>query len=170
MNTLLLLAAALFVAMVLLVAIKGGKSKSASKNAETPRRKRLLTNREQAMHNRLTQALPDLVVLAQVSFGALLTAKSYATRNTFDRKIADFVITNKAFQVVAVVELDDKSHKDKAQADAKRDALLEEAGYSVIRYDNVPDVQQIRDDFASTLRAANPSAANPMEPTLDAGR
>ena len=106
------------------------------------------------MHNRLTQSLPDFVVLAQVSFGALLTAKTYAARNRFDRKIADFVICDKAFQVIAVVELDDASHKGKRAQDSDRDALLIQAGYRVLRYDNVPDIDKVKADFAPQPLAA----------------
>lgn len=168
MNTLLLLIAALLVALVLVAVLKNGKGKSAQKNAEAPRRKPFLTEREQAMHNRLTQSLPDLAVFAQVSFGALLTAKSYAARNTFDRKMADFVVCDRAFQVIAVIELDDKTHKNKKEEDAKRDALLERAGYRVIRYANVPDVQQIQRDFTPAPLTATPVAASKrQEPTLE---
>lgn len=124
---------------------------------ETPRRKAPLTEREQAMHNRLTQSLPELVVLAQVSFSALLTARKYAVRNTFDRKVADFVVCDKAFQVLAIVELDDSSHKKREQQDASRDTLLTDAGYRVLRYANVPDIERLKTDFAAKgERAAAP--------------
>lgn len=116
---------------------------------EAPRRKAPLTEREQAMHNRLTQSLPELAVLAQVSFSALLTARKYAVRNTFDRKVADFVVCDKAFQVLAIVELDDSSHKKREQQDASRDTLLTDAGYRVLRYANVPNIERLKTDFAS---------------------
>lgn len=98
------------------------------------------------MFNRLHGALPELHVLGQVSFGALLTARSQATRNTFDRKIADFVLCDQAHQVVAVIELDDASHRTKAKADQARDAMLTDAGYRVLRYANVPDIDRVRTD------------------------
>jgi very-short-patch-repair endonuclease len=83
-----------------------------------------------------------------VSFSALITARSHATRNLFNRKIADFVICDRALQVVAVVELDDSSHKNKSEEDQQRDALLTAAGYRVIRYKSVPDIDRVRADFA----------------------
>ena len=55
---------------------------------------------------------------------------------------------DRAFQVLAVIELDDKSHQGKETQDAERDAMLERAGYRVIRYANVPDVAQVQKDFA----------------------
>lgn len=133
-------------------------------NAEQPRRKQLLSEREQAMHHRLSHALPEFLVLAQVSFGALLTAQAYATRNTFDRKTADFVVCNKAFQVLAVIELDDASHKGKTEKDATRDAMLVNAGYRVLRYPNIPDIDRVRVDFEGN--ETNQSAqAQKLQPT-----
>jgi len=134
----------------------GGDTKKEEKNAgtkagEQPKKRRLLTEREQAMHNRLVQALPNAVVLAQVSFGALLWAGARPVRNRFDRKIADFVICNRAFQVVALIELDDASHKGKEEKDAERDAMLKDAGYRVIRYPNIPDIEKVRTDFKQLM-------------------
>lgn len=135
-----------------LMALGGDKKKEekkpeASFSGEKPKRRRLLTEREEAMHNRLTQALPNAIVLAQVSFGALLSATSRPVRNRFDRKIADFVICNRAFQVVVVIELDDASHRGKEEKDAARDAMLKEAGYRVLRYPNIPDIDKVRSDM-----------------------
>ncbi len=118
---------------------------------EAVRKKDPLTANEQAMFNRLKGALPQYTVLAQVSFGALLAARSTATRNTFDRKIADFVVCDPAFQVLAVIELDDSSHKNRRERDAKRDAMLTEAGYRVVRYARIPDIDRVQADFAAGM-------------------
>lgn len=148
MKSLLPIVLIAIVALVALAIFAKQVSKAKAGKGEAPKRKRLMTEREQAMHNRLTQALPDFVVLAQVSFGALLTARAYAVRNTFDRKIADFVVCDRAFQVLAVIELDDASHKGKAEKDSERDALLTSTGYRVLRYANIPDIDRVRADFA----------------------
>lgn len=165
MKTLLLMMVVAFLAYVFYA--QAQKKASASvKSSELPRRRPLLSEREQAMHNRLSQALPDLVVLAQVSFSALLTARAYATRNTFDRKTADFVVCDKAFQVLAVIELDDASHKSKTDKDAARDAMLTNAGYRVLRYPNIPDIDRVRSDFAPpATNQAVPEVK--LEPTLN---
>ncbi|MES2186633.1 MAG: DUF2726 domain-containing protein [Pseudomonadota bacterium] len=124
------------------------KSPDRRGKGERPKARAPVTLNEQGMYNRLIQTLPDLVVLSQVSFGALLTANARAVRNTFDRKIADFVVCTKAFEVLAVVELDDSSHRGNEAKDAKRDALLKAAGYRVLRYSRIPDVDRVRQDFA----------------------
>lgn len=71
---------------------------------EVPRATWPLTRNEQSMRFCLQGALPDLIVLSQVSFGALLTARATAVHNTFDRKRADFVVCEKSFKVVAIVD------------------------------------------------------------------
>ncbi|MBV7453397.1 DUF2726 domain-containing protein [Acidovorax sp. sif1233] len=135
--------------LLVVVAVMTGANKKRGGKGEKPKQKALMTEREQAMYNRLVQALPELVVLAQVSFSALLTARSYAARNTFDRKVADFVVCDKAFRVLAVVELDDSSHRGREKEDGARDVLLVNAGYRVLRYPRVPDIDRVRDDFES---------------------
>lgn len=147
----------LFVLIVVLVAagaVLGGRRQNSY--SEKPRqRKYLLTKNESTMFNRLVESLPDAVVLAQVSFGALLNAKTKAARNRFDRKVADFVVCNRAHQVVAVIELDDSSHHGRESQDAARDQLLTEAGYRVIRYTHIPDVLKVKTDLAALLAPAS---------------
>ena len=93
--------------------------------------------------------MPDHAVLAQVSFGALLQAKGGASRYSYSQKIADFVLMTKGFEVVAVIELDDSSHKGREKNDANRDAMLTEAGYKVLRYRRIPDRGQLLTDIAN---------------------
>lgn len=79
-----------------------------------------------------------------------MTAQGYATRNLFNRKIADFVVLDKQFNIVAIVELDDSSHKGKEDKDADRDSLIIEAGHRIIRYQRTPDIDQVKKDFGIT--------------------
>lgn len=132
------------VAGLLLAAVKG---KKAGKATEAPKARKPLTKHEQPTYFRLAEALPEHIVLAQVAFSSLLTANQRAARSTFDRKVADFVICTPAFEVVAVVELDDGSHKGKEAADAARDAMLKGAGYRVLRYPRTPDIERVRKDI-----------------------
>ena len=106
--------------------------------------KKLLTEREQPMFFRLQQAFPNDVVLTQVAFSALLTARDLPTRQRFNRKVADFVVTTKAFEVLAVIELDDASHRGREVHDSKRDSMLEQAGYRVLRFKHVPNVVDVQ--------------------------
>jgi very-short-patch-repair endonuclease len=138
-----LIAVAVLGVLAAAVAAKA-KGKTQGTSGEAVRRKHALTDREQAMYFRLRDSFPDHVVLAQVAFSALLTAKTTSTRNTFDRKVADFVLFNKAFEVIAAIELDDASHKGKRTKDAARDNMLMKAGYTVLRFAQVPDAEDLR--------------------------
>ena len=146
---------AIVIGIVLMALIaRAQKSKSTGSAEEQPKAKRLLSEREQSMFNRLTDALPTEKVLAQVSLGALLYAQQTKTKNTFSQKIADFVICNNAFEVLAVIELDDASHKGKRDQDQRRDQMLASAGYKTLRYANVPDKAQLQKDFAPLFARA----------------
>ena len=125
----------------------GGKPGAGPRPLQLGRTRSVLTVNEQGMYFCLVDALPKAIVLVQVAHSALLTAKGYAARNTFDRKRADFVLCDRAFQVLAVVELDDSSHDKSGDKDRARDAALAGVGYRVVRYRGVPDIDRVRADF-----------------------
>lgn len=140
------------IVLIVIFAIVGIVLGSANKGKPKGKRttikgKRIITMNEQPTFLRLREALPEHFVLAQVAFSAFMTASGYATRNLFNRKVADFVVLDKQFNIVAIVELDDSSHKGKEDKDADRDALVAEAGFRVIRYKRTPDFEQVRKDF-----------------------
>jgi very-short-patch-repair endonuclease len=157
MNTFLFMVFLLAIGLLVFAMLARKKSAQGSSGfVDKPKARPPLTAREQAMYNRLVQTLPDLVVLPQVSFGALLTARTRAARSSFSRKIADFVVCDRSFKVVAVVALGDKNSKGKSQRDLDRDALLVEAGYRVLRYPRVPDIGRVEADFDPTLASVSP--------------
>jgi very-short-patch-repair endonuclease len=114
--------------------------------------RRPLTAREQQMFFRLTETLTDCTVFAQMPLAALLTSADRKDRNRYDRKIADFLICTKTLTPIAVIELDDPSHNNKAQKDADRDALLRNAGYQTIRYRDYPTPVQLRQDIEAAFK------------------
>lgn len=117
------------------------------------RARRPLTPFEEQMFGTLTTALPECVVLAQVAFSALITTDEQAHRNRFDRKVADFVICSRQLTPIAVVELDDRSHWNKRAADADRDTMLRNAGYHTLRYQGIPQTEDVRRDIEALLVA-----------------
>lgn len=150
MEILIIIAVVVIAVLAFLGAVNKGKS-TKGKNQTPIKAKRVLTMNEQPTFNRLREALPENIVLAQVSFGALLSTTGQATRNKFNRKIADFVVLDKSYNVVAIVELDDSSHKGREKQDAERDAMLIEAGYRVIRYSRTPDLDKVKVDFSQPI-------------------
>jgi very-short-patch-repair endonuclease len=75
-----------------------------------------------------------------VPFAALLTVDRklsgkarWSLRARFDRKIADFVVCERlSLKVIAIIELDDRTHD--AKADRDRDAITNAAGYQTFRF------------------------------------
>lgn len=133
--------------LAILNVLKKGESKNRNAKRNPIKGKRIITMNEQPTFMKLKEALPEHIILAQVAFSAFMTAQGYATRNLFNRKVADFVVLDKAFNIVAIVELDDSSHKGKENLDAERDALIQEAGFKVIRYKRTPELAQIHSYF-----------------------
>jgi very-short-patch-repair endonuclease len=160
MTTLLFVCATALLALAAFVAtVLAQRRRRRSLAPDKPVRRRPLTPRQQAMYHRLTQCMPEQVVFSQVALSSLLTARDRATRSTFNRKVADFVVCSRAFEVLAIVALDDSARGGSVRAfDGRRDALLESAGYRVLRYSAVPDVMDILRDFQSAL----PQATEPM--------
>lgn len=153
----LLLVLVLAVAVALLKRLKRSSGVSAALPVKASP---ILSRPEQSLFFRLVQALPEHFILTQVQLSRMVvvTTKSNARaiRNTFDRKSADFVVCNKDFSVVVVIELDDSSHQraDRVKADAVKDRVLAAAGLRLIRWHvkQLPSIEQIhREVVQSTI-------------------
>lgn len=107
--------------------------------------KKLMTKREKVMFAVLLKALPDCFVFSQVCLGAILNAP-YQHRGRFAQKMADYVVTDDEFNILAVIELDDRSHIGKEKKDAKRDEMVEAGGHKALRYPNIPPRKELRQD------------------------
>ena len=145
--TVLLAIAALILFFAMLAKRQTGKSRKPLRLHRKP----VMTTREQQMYQLLQTALPECTVLAQVAFSALVTAKGWENRNRFDRKVADFVLCSQQLNVIAVIELDDRSHAGREREDKERDTMLRLAGYVTLRYANFPTQQALRADIEQLL-------------------
>jgi very-short-patch-repair endonuclease len=128
---------------LLALAVAAAKTKDKRAGAIPTRAKLVLTKNEQGMYWRLRETFPEAVVLAQVAFSALITS-AREHRNRYSQKVADFVLLDRSMQVIAVIELDDSSHRGREENDAKRDEYLKSAGYRVLRFPRIPDVDALR--------------------------
>ena len=142
------------IALVLVVAI-AIKAKGTGAGSIQTKAKLVLTKHEQAMYWRLRETFPEAVVLAQVAFSSLITS-AREHRNRYSQKTADFVLLERSMRVIAVIELDDSSHKGREHADAKRAALLETAGYRVVRFPRIPDIEALRAAIQPPIPTAPP--------------
>lgn len=88
--------------------------------------KKPLSAPEQVLYFRLCKALPDQIVLVQVALSRMLGVNKGHNFgqwfNRINRMSADFVICSKDSAIIAVIELDDASHKrtDREVTDAKK--------------------------------------------------
>jgi very-short-patch-repair endonuclease len=136
------------------IALLKAKSAVQPDGAARFKAKPLLTPNELEFLIRLETAAPELRFHAQVSMGAVLDAavsrkmdaKAHmSARGRFSQKIIDFVAQRRDdAAIVAMIELDDRTHS--ADKDSKRNAMLEQAGYKVVRWQskNKPDAIAIR--------------------------
>ena len=157
MNLLLLLIVVVVIAVALFVVARPKKGASSAADAPWPfYAKKPLSNPEQILYFRLCKALPQHIVLAQVALSRLLGVNQGSNFgvwfNRINRMSADFVLCSKDSTIVAVIELDDASHKKagRAAADAKKDKALKSAGIRVVRWqmNSIPDELEIKAMFA----------------------
>lgn len=162
------MSSSMMILVVLLVAVlafaSGAKSKGDSRKGGgkyVP--KAILTANEQEFFNRLKSALP-FQVFPQVAMGALMepvgdrnSKEFWSARGSIAQKIVDFVVVDDQFKVLALVELDDRTHSQ--TKDGKRDELTAQAGYRTLRYSSKakPSLEQLRQDFG--VAAPQASAA-----------
>lgn len=67
------------------------------------------------------------------------------------QKVADFLVCRRDFTIAAVVELDDRSHRDKHEQDKARDEVCKQAGLLVFRLPATPDNEPVQ-RMAEVLR------------------
>lgn len=157
----------LAVGLVAILLMTGG----AKKGASGPRRdgsvryvrRRLMTAREFQFFGALRAALPDAVIHSQVAMAALIDVEgaNRSARNSFDRKIFDFVVCRADGDVLYVIELDDRSHASGSarRRDSVKDDIAAAAGLRVVRYRSVgTDAAVLRRDFESLDALATGSA------------
>lgn len=120
--------------------------------------RQLMGKGEQRLFRMLNEALPDHFIFPQVSFNALLTHAPHiwgdnyrnAVRRKFHHKYVDFVVCDRVFEVVAVVEYDGSGHD--GRADAYRDGMLTDAGYRVERFTQTDTPDMIRQRLAGFIK------------------
>lgn len=127
------------------------------------RGKPLLSDNEKEFYQRLKRALPEFEVFTQVAMGAILAPNAdrnsrryHQIRGSFSQKIIDFLVCDPSLKVVAIIELDDRTHN--ASRDEKRDAMLQCANYRVLRWQsrNKPSEEEIR----AKVTGGRPSATS----------
>ena len=118
-----------------------------------------LTPLEQEVYWRLKEAFPGMVVLAQVALSALMTTPR-KDRSRYNHKVVDFAILNRAFEVHALIEIDDESEESRHTVGQPVKDLLELAGYRVFEFNEVPSVDLLH----RAVGVAAPGKPSPRRP------
>jgi hypothetical protein len=108
--------------------------------------RRPLSRNQQTMYWRLTLAFPapEFVVLAQVGLGSLMTAIGLARTTNYAESRAQFVVLDRSFTVLAIIELVEGS---RAERHSPAETHLQRAGYRVVKYRAVPEKEKLRQDL-----------------------
>ena len=139
---------------LLFITVFAVRSLHQNRRQDSPLKRRGILNiSEQITLMRLKAVLPRHTVLAHVSFNALLTTKFAHTRRKYQGLVADFVVLDQQYQVLAIIEIADESYVNRLQQKHYQDSLLELAGYRVLRYSAIPTEQQLREDLIPDLFA-----------------
>jgi hypothetical protein len=100
----------------------------------------LLSPREQSLYQSLLSLYPRHQVFVQVALSQLIDVdhnhpESESIRARYKQLVADLVLCRADLSVVAVIELDDRSHKRRARqdADARKTKALVDAGLRLVR-------------------------------------
>lgn len=121
-----------------------------TRQAGTYEARELMTENEAEFFGRLVVALPDHYIFPQVAMTALIEAASrdkklaHSDRLRIAQQRADYVVCDRRCNVVAVVELDDRTHS--RSKDKIRDARLQQAGIRTVRFESKskPSAQALR--------------------------
>jgi len=131
----------LIVAAVVFLSIKSSRNKKTAPNKNGFIQKRIMTSNEIEFLHRLTGALPGFYVFPQVAMGAIIkpdvkgdNREYFRLRGKFSQKIIDYIVCDKEMKIIAIVELDDKTHNSKR--DKIRDDMVGSAGYRCIRWNS----------------------------------
>jgi hypothetical protein len=148
----------------------------------------LLTQRERSLYDSLLVLYPKHRLFVQVALSQLIDVpedhpERQSIRNRFSQLVADFVLCRSNLSVVAVIELDDRSHEraDRQAADARKNKALADAGLRLVRIPagTLPSAAKLlemidaeRDSDSSGIDAHGPRFAQPehdLEPADDWG-
>jgi len=123
--------------------------------------KPLLTPTELKFSYLLEEAMPELRVMYQVAVYQTIKIDEGPEKlkiwNKLSRLTFDFVLINKESKIVAVIELDDKSHlrASSVKRDQKKDELMKFLGKPLLRFQasDMPSVDELRDSIQSAVQS-----------------
>lgn len=122
--------------------------------------RQLMTANEAEFFGRLVAAFPEHYIFPQVAMSALIEAatedkkKAHSDRLRVAQQRVDYAVCDKNCKLIAVVELDDRTHS--SDKDKRRDERLLQAGLRTVRFQSKskPDIEALRKAILSVAVAA----------------
>ncbi len=160
--TVLVILLVVAMAVATLAALKTAKRHEATYRARQP-----MTDNELEFFGRLVKAVPEHFIFPQVAMSAILQTtetdrkKAYGDHLRIAQQRVDYLVCRADGSIVAVVELDDKTHQ--AAKDKVRDERLHQAGIRTLRFESrrKPAVPALRDALIPPPAVETPRAAPP---------
>lgn len=118
----------------------------------------LLTPMEHQLYVRLRAARPELTVFCKVALSALVTTTT-RERVRLRHRLADFVLVDAEFHVVAVVELDEGEQLERHVVGETVKSLLSAAGFVVVELMGLPEADALEAALPSTKGVQTPARA-----------
>lgn len=137
--------------LVAVLALRAGLKPARKDGVGSYKAVALMTENERDFFVRLVDALPDHYIFPQVAMGALIVPAStdkklaHVDRLRVAQQRVDFVVCDRACKVIAVVELDDRTHQ--GPKDQRRDERLNQGAVRTVRFQSraKPHGQAIRE-------------------------
>jgi hypothetical protein len=147
---LIMISIILIATALLVVVLKQTKASPQQTNKYSYSAKPLLTNNETEMFQKLERTFPEYKILCQVAVNSLIEGRDFASNGTIKQMSVDFVLIDVNLNVIAAIEIDDKSHEraDRTKADATKNEAFRQSRIKLIRWKAVPhpnETQMMRD-------------------------
>lgn len=146
------------IAIIAIIVIFGMDKKiKNNKHGEYKKKKTLLNKNEQEFFWVLVKALPELLVLPQVSMNQIFSNTSLIQRNLIGQNSIDFMICKRDFKMLVAIELNGPSHKTENQKrrDLNKSNALKSASIPLLIYENhnIPNAEQVRNDVIRAIQS-----------------
>ena len=113
----------------------------------------LLSMRERSFYEALSSVYPDYKIFVQVALSQLIDVPKdhpdrHSIRARYKQLVADFVLCTSNLSIIAVIEVDDRTHlwPSRQKADARKNKVLADAGIRLVRIPagRLPDRDRLR--------------------------
>lgn len=141
----------LILTAIFVMVIKGLRAKNSAQDSLLKQRA-IFSTHQQLIFMRLKELLPDFFVFVHVSYDSLLTTKFAHTRAKYKEMVADFVIVDENYQILAIINLESLAAIKRGRQMMYEEEILKSAGYRVLHYKGLPEADDLSLGLAHFLK------------------